>query len=264
MSRPMYRFNQTIVRSPAQSVCRGLRAHDGVDPTYEGIEAEHSAYVTALRDAGAEVTILPPLEDFPDSIFVEDPALVFSEGAIVLRPGARSRRGETETIAPTLRGIFDRVLDLPGEAFADGGDVLTTPSSVMIGLSARTDRAGAKALRERLDMLGRKSEIVATPDGVLHFKSDCSLTDDETILTTRRLAASGVFQGKFRELLVPEGEEAAANALRINDVLLVGADFPQTIDLLTDAGYRVVPLSTREIGKIDAGLSCMSLRWFAP
>jgi dimethylargininase len=149
MPRSMCRFDRTIVRSPAHSVCKGLRAHDGGDPTYEGVAAEHSAYVTVLRDAGAEVTILPPLEDFPDSVFIEDPALVFSEGAIILRPGALSRRGETETIAPTLRGIFDLVLDLPGDGFADGGDVLTTPGSVMIGLSARTDRVGARALHSK-------------------------------------------------------------------------------------------------------------------
>jgi len=210
------------------------------------------------------VTVLPPLDEHPDSIFVEDPALVFTEGAILLRSGASSRRGETETIAPTLRDMFDLVLDLPGQGFADGGDVLTTPGQVMIGLSARTDRAGAEALRQCLDRLGRRSEFVATPEGVLHFKTDCSLADEETILTTRRLAASGVFRGRFRELLVPEGEEAAANALRINGVLLVSEGFPRTVSLLTDAGYRVVPVPTSEIGRIDAGLSCMSLRWFAP
>ncbi len=261
---PVCRFNRAIVRTPARSVCQGLRALDRGDPTYDGVAAEHGAYVAALRAAGVEVTVLPPLVEFPDSIFVEDPALVFTEGAILLRPGARTRRGETETLAPTLREAFDLVLDLPGQGFADGGDVLTTSGSVMIGLSARTDRAGAEALRRRLEQLGHPSEIVATPQGVLHFKTDCALADEETVLCTRRLAASGVFRGRFRELLVPEGEEAAANALRINGVLLVGAGFPRTIDLMTDAGFSVVPLPTHEIGRIDAGLSCMSLRWFAP
>ncbi|RVL25240.1 dimethylarginine dimethylaminohydrolase, partial [Sinorhizobium meliloti] len=134
--------------------------------------------------------------------------------------------------------------------------------SVMIGLSARTDTAGAAALQACLEKLGRKSEVVATPEGVLHFKTDCSLLDDETILSTDRLARSGVF-GKFRQMIIPEGEEPAANALRVNDVVLVGSDFPRTIEMLDKAGYRVVPLKTTEIGKIDAGLSCMSLRWFS-
>jgi len=261
--RPVHHFNRAIVRTPARSVSSGLRAHDRGDPSYQGIAGEHDAYVAALRAAGVEVTVLPPLEAFPDSIFVEDPALVFTEGAILLRPGAPSRVDETAEIAPTLRAMFDTVLDLPAGGFADGGDVLTSPDAVLIGLSARTDAAGAAALRGCLDKLGRKSELVETPKGVLHFKTDCSLVDEDTILTTRRLAASGIFDGRFRELLVPEGEEAAANSLRVNDVVLVGREYPRTIDLLTSEGYSVVATPVGEIGKIDAGLSCMSLRWFA-
>ncbi|AFL49599.1 dimethylargininase [Sinorhizobium fredii] len=260
-SRPVYHFNSIIARTPSRSVVDGLRAEDRGSPTYEGVKAEHDAYLEAMRQAGVKTTVLPPLEAFPDSIFVEDPALVFTEGAIVLRPGAATRIKETEEIAPTLREMFDTVLDLP-VGYADGGDVLTTGESVMIGLSARTDRAGAEALRTCLDRLGRKSEVVATPDGVLHFKTDCSLLDDETILSTSRLARAGVFR-KFRQMIIPEGEEPAANALRVNDVVMVGADFPRTIEMLDKAGYKAVPLKTTEIGKIDAGLSCMSLRWFS-
>ncbi|WP_027997768.1 dimethylarginine dimethylaminohydrolase family protein [Sinorhizobium arboris] len=261
MTRPAYRFNSIIVRSPSRSVVNGLRAEDRGSPAYEGVKAEHDAYVAAMRDAGVKVTVLPALEAFPDSIFVEDPALVFTEGAVLLRPGAATRVKEVEEIAPTLRDMFETVLDLP-QGYADGGDVLTTRESVMIGLSARTDRAGAAALQACLEKLGRKSEVVATPEGVLHFKTDCSLLDDETILSTNRLARSGVF-GKFRQMIIPEGEEPAANALRVNDVVMVGSDFPRTIEMLDKAGYKVVPLKTTEIGKIDAGLSCMSLRWFS-
>ncbi|ASY59966.1 MULTISPECIES: arginine deiminase family protein [Sinorhizobium] len=260
-SRPVYHFNSIIAREPANSVVCGLRAQDRGSPSYAGVKAEHDAYLAAMREAGVEATVLPPLEAFPDSIFVEDPALVFTEGAIVLRPGAATRVRETEEIAPTLRDLFDTVLDLPA-GYADGGDVLTTQESVMIGLSARTDKAGAEALQACLDKLGRKSEIVETPEGVLHFKTDCSLLDEETVLSTSRLARSGAFK-KLRQMLIPEGEEPAANALRVNDVVMVGADFPRTIEMLEKAGYKVVPLKTTEIGKIDAGLSCMSLRWFS-
>ena len=264
MTNPaVYRFNSVIVREPARSVVNGLRADDRGDPTYEGVAAEHRAYVEAMRKAGVDVTVLPPLEEFPDSIFVEDPALVFPEGAIVLRPGTETRLGEAQFTAPVLREMFETVLDLPDAGFADGGDILTTPTSVMIGLSARTNQAGAEALQECLTQLGRKSEIVATPEGVLHFKTDCSLLDDETVLVTSRLAASGVFDG-FKTIIVPQGEEPAANALRVNDVVMVGSDYPRTIETLEAAGYKVVPLKTTEIGKVDAGLSCMSLRWFDP
>ncbi|GAA4125322.1 arginine deiminase family protein [Aminobacter aganoensis] len=260
-SKPaVYEFNAAIVREPARSVVNGLRADDRGNPTFDGVKAEHAAYVAAMRAAGVEVTALPALEAFPDSIFVEDPALVFPEGAILLRPGAETRVRETVEIAPTLKAMFGTVVDLPTPGYADGGDVLTTPRSVMIGLSARTDRAGAEGLIASLDRLGRKGEIVQTPEGVLHFKSDCSLLDGETMLSTKRLARSGVFKD-FREVLIPEGEEPAANALRVNDVVMVGADYPRTIEMLDKLGYQVVALKTTEIGKIDAGLSCMSLRW---
>ena len=130
----------------------------------------------------------------------------------------------------------------------------------MIGLSARTTREGAEALIECLAELGEIGVVVQTPDNVLHLKSDCSLLDDDTIITTKRLSSSGVFSG-FRQLIVPEGEEAAANALRVNDRVFVGGAHPGTIAMLREACYKTVPLSTSEITKIDAGLSCMSLRW---
>lgn len=257
----VYEFNSAIVRKPGSSVVQGLRADDRGNPTYEGVLAEHDAYVEALHSAGVEVTVLPALEAYPDAIFVEDPALVFPEGALLLRPGAETRAGETAEVEPILRSMFATVIDRPAQGFAEGGDVLTTPDAVMIGLSARTDRAGAEALVAGLDRLGRRGRIVETPKGVLHFKTDCSLLDEETVLATHRLAGSGFFTG-LREIVVPEGEEPAANALRVNGVVFVGSDYPRTIDLLDARGYKVVPLKTSEIGKIDAGLSCMSLRWW--
>jgi dimethylargininase len=154
------------------------------------------------------------------------------------------------------------VLDLPAPGFADGGDILVLEDRVMIGLSDRTNEVGAAALAECLRQLGKNPVIVRTPANVLHFKSDCSLLDEETVLSTKRLAAGGVFGG-LRILFTPDGEEGAANALRINDQVFVGSAFSKTIAMLEDAGYRVVPLATSEIGKVDAGLSCMSLRWRA-
>ncbi len=255
-----FQFNRAIVRQPARSVVAGLRAEDRGNPTYDGIRAAHDAYTAALRSADVDIIVLPPLENFPDSLFVEDPALVFLEGAILLRPGAPSRAAETRELAPTLRDWFDIVLDLP-TGHADGGDVLVTPRLVMIGLSDRTDRAGAEALAVCLAELGRESTIVETPGDVLHLKTACSLLDDDTILRAPCLEETGIFDG-FRQITTADGEAAAANALRVNDVLMVGAGFPRTIERLGALGYGVVPVDTSEIGKIDAGLSCMSLRWW--
>ena len=196
-------------------------------------------------------------------MFVEDPALVFSDGAILLRPGAPSRAAEADAIAPVLAKLFDVVLELPKPGLADGGDVLVTPHGVFIGLSDRTDRAGGEGLARCLAQFGGDSTIVETPAEVLHLKSACSLLDDETMLCTPALDRSGIFEG-FRRIVTADGEEAAANALRVNDRLIVGSDFPRTAERLASLGIKLVALETSEIGKIDAGLSCMSLRWWDP
>jgi len=259
---PATRFDNCIVRKPSQSVIHGLRAVDIGSPDFEQLKLEHDTYIAAMNDAGVKVHILDPLDEFPDSIFVEDPALVFKEGAILLRPGAGTRRGEADAIAPALREKFKQVFELPEPGFVEGGDVLVTPKKVMIGLSDRTNEIGAEALVKLLEKTDRKGEIVQTPKSVLHFKTDCSLLDEETVFTTKRLARSGIFAG-LKTVFTPEGEEAAANALRVNDHLMVGRDFTRSIEVLDNLGYNVVVLPTAEIGKIDAGLSCMSLRWLA-
>jgi dimethylargininase len=257
----VYRFNRALVRVPSRSVVEGLRAVDRGAPDFDGLVREHAAYVRALEDAGVAVERLEALEAYPDSVFVEDAALVFSDAAIVLRPGAPSRRGEADEIAPALEARFARVLRLEAGS-VDGGDVLTTAQGVFIGQSARTTREGAQALVGLLRQIDLEGRAVATPRDVLHFKSDCALLDEETVLATARLAASDVFAG-FRVIVVPDGEEAAANAVRINDRVLISEGFAQTAEMLAKGGYNVVPLSTREVAKLDAGLSCLSLRWRA-
>jgi dimethylargininase len=254
-------FDSALVRMPSPSVVGGLRSVDAGPPSFEGVVREHTAYVQALEEAGSSVEVLPPLEAYPDSVFIEDTALVFTGAAIVLRPGAPTRTGEAREIAPVLERRFPRTLHLT-EGSVDGGDVLTTARGVFIGQSARTTSQGARALIALLGQIGLRGSAVTTPPGVLHFKSDCSLLDDDTVLMTARLVASRVFEG-FRVVLVPEGEGGAANAVRVNDRVLISDSFPRTAELLVKLGYNIVPLATREIAKVDAGLSCMSLRWHA-
>lgn len=252
-------FTHAILRSPGQSVVDGLRTEDQGVPEHDLVLAEHAAYAAVLGDCGLKIDVLPALEAFPDSVFVEDTALVFPEGAILLRPGAPSRAGETPLIAPELRKQFPRVLEIEA-GFADGGDVLRTEREVLIGLSSRTDALGARALVAQLERLGYRGRMVETPEGVLHFKSDCAMLDADTVLSTDRLAASGPFEG-LRVVTVPSGEEPAANALRINCHVLLSDGFPRTHDLLVEEGYEVITLGTNQIALLDAGLSCMSLRW---
>ncbi|MGH6876894.1 MAG: dimethylarginine dimethylaminohydrolase family protein [Rhizomicrobium sp.] len=256
-------FDRAIVRKPAESVVDGLRADKTAVPDFEAIRQEHSAYIAALAAASVTVEVLPPLEQYPDSMFVEDPALVFREGAILLRPGAPSRLRECDHMREVLKSHFEQLLELGcGDERVDGGDVLVTPDAVVIGLTRRTNRAGADALAAQLDRLGRNARIVEVPEGLLHLKTGVSLVDEETVLASPRVAETGIFSG-FRVVAVLAEEEAASNALRINDTIFVGACYPRTRDLLVKQGFNVQALPVTEIAKLDAGLSCMSLRWLA-
>lgn len=255
----IFSFDRAIVRAPGESAVNGLRSGDGPSPDVATLRAEHEVYVAALGEAGLAVEVLPPLETFPDSMFVEDPALVFPEGAILLRPGAPSRAGEAAALERILRASFDRLATL-SEGHADGGDVLVTPTAVYIGLSGRTDAAGAKVLAGLLGEIGREARVVETPRGTLHLKSGAAMIDEETMIVTGALAASGLFAG-FRLLQAAEGEDGAANLIRVNDRVLAGDCYPRTLDMLAALGLDVIPLPVAGIAALDAGLSCMSLRW---
>jgi dimethylargininase len=214
-----------------------------------------------LAETGATVIQLPALPAFPDSVFVEDTALCLPEGAVIMRPGAPSRLGEAAEMAPHLAALYGELRHITGLAsFIEAGDILMCEGEVLVGRSARTNAAGIAELAGILADWGIETREVFTPAGVLHFKTDCSLMDEETILATPRLAASGCFDG-YRVIHVATGEEAAANAIRFNDLVLMAAGFPRTRDALVQAGYNVREIGNSECAKLDGGMSCLSLRF---
>lgn len=259
MQHPSFEFTRAITRRPASTIAAGLRAEDVGNPNLDGMLAAHSAYIDALRSTGAEVIELPPLEAFPDAQFVEDTALCLPQGAILMRPGAPSRQGEVAEMAPTIRACYDDVRELKGPGHIEGGDILVTGKEILVGRSDRTDAAGVAELAVIAAEWGHALREVFTPEGVLHFKTDCSLMDAETILSTKRLDASGCFEG-YRVLHVAEGEEAAANAIRFNNLVLMAAGFPRTAEMLDKAGYEIVQIDNTDCAKLDGGMSCLSLR----
>ncbi|WP_422058919.1 dimethylarginine dimethylaminohydrolase family protein [Sphingopyxis sp.] len=255
-----FQFTHALCRTPAASAVTGIRAGGGPDPDFAGLLAEHEAYVATLRGLGLRVDVLPALDDFPDALFTEDVALTFPEGAILLRPGAPTRAGEVAHVRGPLAERHPRLLAMTGPGFADGGDVLRLADRVIIGLSDRTDPTGADELARLLGDLGYRAEIATTPKSVLHFKTGCSLIDAETILTVPAMRDCPEFAG-LEVVVTPRGEEGAANILRIRETVLIGHRWQATQDLLSARGVDIRPMATDEIAHIDAGLSCMSLRW---
>jgi dimethylargininase len=255
-----YQFERAIVRKPASSVVDGLRAMDTGAPDYALMCSHHDDYIEALRAAGARVIELGSLDAYPDACFVEDTAICLPEGVVLMRPGAPSRAGEVEAIAPALRDLVETVLSID-DGYIEGGDILICDREILVGRSARTDAAGIDALRLRVADWGYPVREVETPAEVLHFKTDCSLLDENTILSTARLAATGCF-ADYEVIETAPGEEAAANSIRFNDFVIMPSGFPETAGRLRDAGYRVREVGNSECAKIDGGMSCLSLRFW--
>ena len=260
MTETSYEFTRAITRLPARSIVNGLRAEDIGDPDYEQMLRDHAHYVATLKQAGAEVTELTASEEFPDSVFVEDVALCLPGIAVLMRPGAPTRAGEVAGMAPVLHDFFDEIAQIEAPGHIEGGDILTTSREILVGRSERTDSAGIAQLAAILEPRGYRVREVFTPPGVLHFKTDCSLLDAETILATPRLDASGCFS-EYRVIHTAENEEAAANSIRYNELVLMPAGFANTRDRLIDAGYEVHEINNSECAKLDGGMSCLSLRF---
>lgn len=262
MTESSFRFTHAITRRPAASIIKGLRAVDTGTPDLDLMLAHHADYVAALKSTGATVIELDPLEAFPDAVFVEDTALCLPKGAVIMRPGAPTRLGEAGEMMPHLKALYGDVHLIKGPGFIEGGDILTTEREVLVGTSARTNKAGVDELAALIRPWGHALRVVETPPDVLHFKTDCSLLDGETVLATKRLDASGCFKG-YRVIHTADGEEAAANAIRFNNLVLMPDGFPKTAEHLTKAGYTVRQIGNSECAKLDGGMSCLSLR-FSP
>ena len=218
--------------------------------------AQHAACVRALTAAGAEVTVLEADTRFPDGCFVEDTAVVAGEFAVITRPGAPSRRGEEDAIEPLLAADCEIArIEAPGTV--DGGDVIIAGRRVLIGLSARTNADGARQLSALLANRGIRAATVAVT-GSLHLKSDVSWIGDRLLLT-RAYAGRAELAG-FNRLIVPEGEEYAANCVDTGERLLIAAGFPRTREVLELAGFGVTAIDVGEFRIMDGGLSCLSIR----
>jgi dimethylargininase len=217
---------------------------------------QHAAYETALRAAGCTIERFPATPDLPDSVFVEDAAVVFDEVAVITRPGAPSRRPETASVAAGL-ATYRPMRAIGAPATIDGGDVLRVGRRVFVGLSSRTTAEGAHQLRAVLAPFGYAVEtIVAT--GCLHLKSAVTAIDDDRLLVNPEWVDASRFAG-FDVLNVDPAEPFAANVLRIGGVALCAAAYPRTRARLEAAGISTVPVDVSELAKAEAGLTCCSL-----
>jgi len=217
---------------------------------------QHKQYEECLRELGVSVVSLPAEPEMPDSMFVEDPAVVVNEVAVMTRMGAESRRKESDSLAAAL-AKFRPLRWMRQPATLEGGDVLRIESILYVGLSARTNREGMAQLATELGGFGYSVRPVEVR-GCLHLKSACTYAGDQTILANGDWIDTSIFDG-FRIVDVPRTEPRAANVLAIGETVLVPAAFPATAELLQRLGRKVRTLDISELMKAEAGLTCSSI-----
>jgi dimethylargininase len=246
-----------LTREPARSLAAcelTYREREPVDAA--AAAAQHRGYREALEACGASVVTLPAADGLPDSVFVEDTAVVLDEVAVLTRPGVDSRRGEVSLIEPEvarLRGV----VRVEPPATLEGGDVLRLGRTLYVGLSPRTNAEGAAALR-RLAAPHGYEVVTVEPRGCLHLKTGCSALDEETVLVNPDWVDAAVFRG--REVVpVDASEPWAANVLHVVNSICVSAAFPRTAEMLAARGYDVRAVDVSEFAKAEGGLTCMSL-----
>ena len=219
-------------------------------------EAQHRAYEELLQHLGVQVISLPAEPALPDSMFVEDPALVLDELAVILPLGTASRRPEAASLAAALAPFRELVhITLPGTM--EGGDILRIGRKLYSGLSGRTSEEGVRQLRALVEPFDYK--VIPVPvTGCLHLKSAVTSLGHNTLLANRAWFATARFAG-FEWLDISPDEPHAANALAIADQVMFPASFPRTRERIESAGFMVAPIDISELQKAESGLTCSSL-----
>lgn len=255
-------FTRALVRPPAATFERGLTSAELGNPDFELALRQHEAYCRALEECGLKLMRLAPDDRYPDSTFVEDTAVLTPRGAVICRPGAASRLGETEEISRFLRNEYERVFEIKEPGTVDGGDICEAGDHFFIGVSHRTNEAGATQLAAFLAETGYSSTLIDIRglSNILHLKSGLAYLGDSRTVIIDELKDRKEFSGY--DLIHVNAEEAyAANCLLVNDRVLVAAGYPALQRQLHDLDYETIVLEMSEFQKMDGGLSCLSLRF---
>jgi dimethylargininase len=248
---------KAITRAVSRSITQCELTHlERVPIDLERARAQHAAYEHALRSLGVDVHQLAEEPELPDSVFVEDTAIVLDECALITRPGAESRRPETESIALALAGDRQLVtIQPPGTV--DGGDVLVVDRAVYVGLTTRSNLSAVEQMQAALAPFGYQVRGVPV-SGCLHLKSAVTYLAPGLLLINPAWVSPALFPGN-RFLAVDPSEASAANALRVGDVVLYQPCFPKTVRALEAAHIPLLLVDASELAKAEGALTCCSL-----
>lgn len=220
---------------------------------------QHEAYIETLKKCGVEVTVLEADEKYRDSCFIEDVALLTKKCAIITRPGALSRRGEIAGLREILGKFYKNIEKIEAPGTIEAGDIMMVGNHFYIGLSARTNEAGANQMINILNKYDLEGSVV-TLGKVLHLKTGLSYLENNNLLVAGEFASSPIFSS-FNKIKIDERESYSANCIWVNGHVLVPSGYESTRKAIENLGYDVHVVDTSEFRKIDGGLSCLSLRF---
>lgn len=252
-------FKNVIVRRPGKSIVDGIGPGTFGEVDYENALKQHDAYVEALKKTGVKVTMVEPLEEYPDSCFVEDTAVLTKNCAIICNPGAPSRNGEQVSIHEALKDFYENIEEVKSPGTIDGGDVMMVGDYFYVGISERTNEEGARQFIEFL----RKYDLdgIAVPlKEMLHLKTGLAYLENNNLLIAGEFIEDPMFKD-FNKVVIPEDEGYAANCIWMNDYVLVPMGYPKVKKSIEKLGYKIIEVDTSEYKKLDGGLSCLSLRF---
>jgi dimethylargininase len=250
------------VSPPGATYASGLTTAGLGAPSLDEALVQHAAYCAALERCGVTLTRLEADDRFPDGTFVEDTSVLTERVAIFARSGAPSRQGEVTRIADVLARFYERWAAIVAPGTLDAGDVCEVGPHFFIGLSARTNEAGATQLAAILAAEGYTSSTIDIRESrtLLHLKSGMSWLGADRLVLVPELAAHAAFQ-KYETIVVDEAETYGANCIVVNGEVLIPTGYPRLEQALARQGRAVTPLAVSEFRKMDGGLSCLSLRF---
>lgn len=253
------KYSRAIVKQPCENMVNGLTTANLGKPDYALACQQHDKYIEALQSCGLEVTVLPADNDYPDSTFIEDTALLTPDCAILTMPGDPSRRGEIVSTKEAITDYFNNIEQIALPMTVDAGDIMMTGNHFYIGLSDRTNLEGANQVISILNRYGLTGSTIEVGE-MLHLKSGVNYLENNVIASTEEFWFRPEFSS-FEIIKVDKDESYAANCLWLNDKVLVADGFPKVKEKIKKSGYEIVTLKVSEFQKLDGGLSCLSLRF---
>jgi len=252
-------FTKAIVRLPGRSIISGLSALSLEFPDYEKALEQHNFYAQTLKACGLDVTVLDPLEQYPDSTFVEDVAVLTPECAIITAPGTQSRAEEIDAIKATLENLFPHIENIMPPGTLEGGDVMQVGTHYYIGLSARTNLQGARQLIAILEKYGMTGSTIPVHN-FLHLKTGVTWVGNKTLVAESGFIGTAELQN-YNLIQIDEDERGAANCICLGNNIIMSAGYPKTKQRLLDTEATIFEVDISEYAKIDGGLTCLSLRF---